>query len=278
MVEGDHFAVASMVGGREVQQDDWGAHSDPPSLEGDARLLATLADGMGGMPHGEDASAVAVRGFLDAYSALGEPASKRLRGALAAANRSVGAVVDARPEFEGMGTTLVAGLFFDDRVEWLSVGDSLVLHYRQGRLRRINPLHIYARDLDEMARRGEITESEARNHPYRVALTSAVQGGEILDVSQDCLPLLPGDVVLLASDGIATLTEADLTAICSEHASGPMAHIADTIISQIDSRQRRSQDNATVIAVRCSPNASSDLGAPDDSPTELEVGGAPRPA
>ena len=60
--------------------------------------------------------------------------------------------------------------------EWLSVGDSFILHYRGGRLRRVNPLHVYANVLDELVRSGDVTEEEAASDPERTALTSVVQG------------------------------------------------------------------------------------------------------
>ena len=249
MVEGIDFSAASLLGGRETQQDEWGAHSAPPSLEGNARLLAIVADGMGGMPGGEDASQVAVQAFLEAYSVLPEPAPNRLRHALLRANQRVASAVDERPELDGMGCTFLAALFFAGRMVWLSVGDSLLILHRQGRMQRINPLHIYATKLDEMARRGEISADEAREHPDRMALTSAIQGGALREIDEGELALEPDDVILLASDGILTLSSTELTGICSQHAND-VNGIVRTIVERIESYQRPHQDNATVVAVR----------------------------
>ena len=249
MVEGVDFAVASIVGGRATQQDDWGTHTDPPASDGKARLLAVLADGMGGMPGGADASQVAVRGFLDAYLQAGGLTPERLRRALEEANWHIGAIVDAHPEMEGMGCTLLAAMFFDDHLDWLSIGDSLILLHRRHELRRINRLHVYANELDAMARRGEITTSEAQGHPDRLALTSALQGGG-LQVDQGNLSLETGDVVMLGSDGIATLAEDELGDICDRHAGESMERMVSAIMARIDAHGRPNQDNATVIAVR----------------------------
>lgn len=250
MIEGVDFAVASIVGGRATQQDDWGTHTDPPAGDGKARLLAVLADGMGGMPGGEDASQVAVRGFLDAYLQADGLTPERLHQALGGANGHIGAVVDAHPEMEGMGCTLLAAMFFDDHLDWLSIGDSLILLYRRHELRRINRLHVYANQLDAMVRRGEMTTLEAQGHPDRRALTSALQGGGLQEVDQGNLPLEPGDVVLLGSDGIATLAEGELGDLCNRHAEESMERMANAIMARIDAHDRPNQDNATVIAVR----------------------------
>ena len=70
MIEGPGFAAASTVGARARQEDDWGTHVNPPRREAGARLLAAVADGMGGMPAGDKASSITVRTFLDSYGAI----------------------------------------------------------------------------------------------------------------------------------------------------------------------------------------------------------------
>ena len=247
MIEGRDFAAASTVGARERQEDDWGTYASPPTIENAAGLLAVVADGMGGMPAGDRASAVAVRTFLDSFPAIQLPARERMRHALAHANREVGIEVEGDASLAGMGCTLVAALFFPGRCEWLSVGDSFLLLCRGGEVRRINPLHIYAKELEERARRGEITVDAAARHPDRLALTSAVQGTALGDVAQDRLGLERGDVVLLATDGLATLSEPQISAICSERGSEGAASVAETLIEQINEAGFERQDNATVI-------------------------------
>ena len=95
-----------------------------------------------------------------------------------------------------------------------------------------------------------MTAEEAQGHPERQALTSALQGSDLHQVEQGNLPLEPGDVVLLGSDGIATLAEDELGHICDRHAEQSMEQIAGAIMARIDAHGRPNQDNATVIAVR----------------------------
>ena len=248
VTEGRDFAAAATVGARARQEDDWGTHATPPALEAGALLLAAVADGMGGMPAGDQASRIAVRAFLESYAAIARPARARLRRALAHANREVGIAVEEEPELLGMGCTLVAALFFADRCEWLSVGDSLILHCRGGALARVNPLHTYAAQLDEMARRGEVTTEQAARDPDRAALTSAVQGGALDAVAQGELALKCGDVVVLASDGVCTLADREIAALCAASESAEAA--ANALTGRINDTGRDGQDNATVIVVR----------------------------
>ena len=263
MIEGPDFSAASTIGARKEQQDEWGTHVNPPSREEQVRLLAVVADGMGGMPAGDTASRLALSAFLDSYVAIDRPSRERLRHALAHANREVGIAVEAEPELDGMGCTLVAALFFADRCYWLSVGDSLLLRYRHGEIRRINPLHIYANDLDEQVRRGELSEEQAANHPDRVALTSAIQGTVLDEVSQGEFVLEPDDVLLLATDGIETLSEKELISICASRANGGAAGIAHMVIESINALAREHQDNATIIVVR--------QPSPENGPAEADT-------
>ena len=269
MIEGRDFAAASTVGARQRQEDDWGTHENPPAQEGPANLLAVVADGIGGMPAGDQASVIALRAFLDSYLAIRCPARERLRHALAHANREVGIAIEADPELTGMGCTLVAVLFFRDRCEWLSIGDSFILHCRNGNLERINPLHIYANELDERVRRGELSVEAAKAHPDRPALTSAVQGTVLEEVAQGELRLEVGDVVVLASDGIATLNDEEIASICIQQSGEGAVRIAGTIIESIDTRAREGQDNATVV-VFCQGEKDSTVALPNFAQAKVQ--------
>ena len=234
-------------------RDDWGLHAEPPALEPDARLLTVVADGMGGGPAGDCASELAVGAFIDGYSFLALPVRERLRGAMLQANDAIGLAVEEAPALVGMGTTLVAALFFPDGCAWLSVGDSLLLLCRHGEIERINPLHIYANELDELARQGALSEEEARMDPERQALTSVLMGVDVAEIAQGELPLQAGDVVLLASDGLASLPASEVAAVCAASAKQGAEHVANALVARIDALEQEGQDNATVIAVRLPP-------------------------
>lgn len=251
MIEGRDFAGAAIVGKRRRQEDDWGVHVEPPTVEGGAHLLAVLADGMGGAPAGDRASRTVVAAFLDHYVRHAEPARQRLELAAWGANDAVADAVAEDAALNGMGATLVAALCFEDRVEWLSVGDSYLYLCRGAQLTRINPLHTYAATLDAMAERGEISHRTALMHPDRPALTSVVMGWQMEQVAQGEVALQRGDVLVLASDGLDTLADDEITTLCEEGAGGdaPARRIADALLSRVEIHAKPHQDNATIIVV-----------------------------
>ena len=254
MIEGRDFAGAAIIGKRKRQEDDWGVHVDPPTVEGGAHLLAVLADGMGGAPAGDRASNTVVAAFLNGYMRHAEPARRRLELAAWGANDAVADAVAADSALNGMGATLVAALCFGGRVEWLSVGDSYLYLCRDAQLTRINPLHTYAATLDAMADRGEISRQTALAHPDRPALTSVVMGWPMEQVAQGDVALQRGDVLVLASDGLDTLADDEIVALCEAGAGDaggdtPARWIADALLNRVDHHARPYQDNATVIVV-----------------------------
>ena len=125
----DH-ACRAIQGGRTYQEDAAAVSN------GRGRLVAVLADGMGGHAGGAVASATICKVFLDACEADDREPRRRLEAALVAANRAVGEEADADPSLGGMGATLVAVTFDADGVHWVSVGDSPLYLVRRGEIGR----------------------------------------------------------------------------------------------------------------------------------------------
>lgn len=238
-----------MIGARKRQEDAWSVRPVSDDGSDEELLLVAVADGLGGMPAGDRASGITIRSFVGSYALIPEPPAERLRFALANANGEVARAIEADPSLRGMGTTLVAALFFRDRFRWLSVGDSFIFHWRAGDLERVNPLHTYGRELDARAARGEISAMHAALHPERAAITSVVMGLALDEVAEGEVDLADGDVVVLASDGIETLSDEEVAAICGEYRSAGASRIAGTIVRRIERRATPWQDNATVVVV-----------------------------
>ncbi|MCY4346504.1 MAG: serine/threonine-protein phosphatase [Aestuariivita sp.] len=257
MIEERDYAVAATIGTRRRQEDCSGVDDQLPILaEGEPGLLAVVADGMGGAPAGDLASHIVVSGFLESFfSSPLRAAAVRLRSALEDANDILANVIRERPgDFQdedgvSAGCTFIAALFFHDRVCWISVGDSYIFRVRADNLELINPLHVFAVDLDEKASRNEISIEFAQNHPDRASLTSAVCGGIIAALDQGSENLLANDILLLCTDGIDTLNESELTEICQNRGMSAR-YIAETIIERVTSARRKRQDNATVFVIR----------------------------
>ena len=261
-----HVAWNQIVGGRDYQED----HGAVESLPDGARLLV-LADGMGGEVGGARASAAAVAGFRDSFLAdESRDVKSRLHNALDAANQVIGEVVRQEPDLWGMGTTLVGLVFDGAAVRWISVGDSPLWLYRRGGLKRLNQNHSVAGELDARAARGEITRAQAESAVDRHRLLEAVMGQPItlVDAPDNPTTVSPGDILLLASDGVETCSTAELKEILASadkntdpSADAPSADgLVDAILRRIEAHGREYQDNATVMVMAV-------VGENDDEPT-----------
>lgn len=243
-------------GTRIRQEDDYGVFEVPPQLEaGD--LLLVLADGMGGEQAGAFASTLAVQNFIDIYVASTVTTiPKRLEDTLHRVNEKMALAVAANPEnLRGMGCTLLAVVLAEEGMYWISVGDSPLWRWRRGRLRRLNQDHSYRSVLAEQVRSGELTPEEAATHPCRNALVSAVTGEalELVDLSHRPYALRPDDQVLLASDGIFTLGEQEISTILTT--AGAHNAPCQPLLAAVISRQNPQQDNTTVIWAKHAPIA-----------------------
>lgn len=216
--------------------------------------LAVLADGMGGHAGGATASRLVCDTFISDFTAAGSVGTvpQRLTHALDAANDAVQVAVAASPHLDGMGSTLVGVAISGAELQWVSVGDSPLYLVRGGDLALLNEDHSLAPALDQMAADGRITLEQSRTDPRRHMLRSAVTGDEIemIDLARRPLALAPGDVVVLASDGIHTLDGDEILRIVRGYRADGSAAIADALIRAVDNARIPMQDNTSVIVVR----------------------------
>ncbi len=265
-------ALAASQGARSHQEDAAALWPGPATATApferageDGLLVAVLADGMGGHAGGAKASRTACTSFLSAFATEAAPLRDRLRTGMMAANRAVALAVEEDPALNGMGSTLIGTAFGPSGLEWVSVGDSPLYLWRRGELALVNEDHSLAPLLDELARAGRISAEEARTDSRRHMLRSAVTGDEIelVDLSHRPLALVPGDHVLLASDGIHTLQEAEIARIVAAYASDGPHSVAAALVRSVEGLRDPLQDNCTVVVVRVDPaNASSDVQRP----------------
>lgn len=230
-----------------------GDPSDSEALdEPDERLIAVLADGMGGHTGGALASQMVCETFLSALSGCEDDLKAHLTEALDRANGALAEKVAADPVLSGMGSTLVGVVFTSDGVDWVSVGDSPLLLFRRGEIAILNEDHSLAPELDRLAEAGFMSMEEAMRDPRRHMLRSAVTGDdlELVDVSRISLAMEAGDYVILASDGMHTLECSELERIVAAYADDGAEAVASALIRAVEAVRDPHQDNATVIAVR----------------------------
>lgn len=252
---------AQNIGAREEQQDAFG-FSDPEdkTFLAHGGFLGVLADGMGGMQHGGGGSLTAVRAFLDAYQTkpIEESVPDALVRSLYTANRAVlsfaasasGGYHTAVQNY--VGTTIAAAVALNDTLYWISAGDSRIYLLREGRLTALTADHIYANHLDAEAARGEISRSEALNHPEREGLTSYLGLEELSEIDHNIrpFPLQTGDRIIACSDGLyRSLSEDE---IASTTAGDPQRACEDMVERALAKRIAH-QDNITVLTLWCEP-------------------------
>jgi len=216
-------------GARPYQEDSWAL-----TKLGDGSLLAVVADGMGGHAGGAVASKLAVEAFVHAVEQGGG-----LADGLQDANKAVAKGAEGKPALEGMGATLVAAQVRGDEVRWISVGDSPLFLVSAGKIDRLNADHSMAPQINEMVRRGLLTEEEAANHPARHTLREAVMGDPLTLIDKGSRRLGPDAKLLLCSDGVQTLSEKQIEASALKPVRG--------LIQAVLAARAEHQDNITVI-------------------------------
>jgi len=177
---------------------------DPP--------LFAVADGLGGHQAGEVASSLAVDTLV--AEAPRRPDPKALGRAVRAANAAVIDAADKGRGRAGMGTTMTAAMVEGLRIAVAHVGDSRAYLFHDGQLGQLTADHSMVAD---MVRAGQLTEEESRVHPNRSVITRALGSDPNMLVDTFELTAVPGDRLLLCSDGLtAMLTDAEIASILAD--------------------------------------------------------------
>ena len=181
--------------------------------------LLVLADGMGGYKAGEVASEIAV---LTLTAELTEamlhkdsmkylpgllPESQMLMNAIEKANATIYQISQEQPQCAGMGTTLVAGLFVDNKLVVAHIGDSRLYCLRNETLIQVTEDHSL---LQEQLNSGLISEEQARTSNQKNLVTRAVGIDPEVEPELQEIDVEVGDIFLLCSDGLSDLVDDDL--------------------------------------------------------------------
>ncbi len=238
-------------GGRDYQEDEFSVTLLTGDQSAGDRLLLVLADGMGGHAGGAVASQTVVQAFWDGFRQPATDIAVNFKAGVDAANEAVRAKQQADPTLSEMGSTLVAALVRDGHLYWASVGDSLLWVFRNGRLNRLNADHSMRPLLLGLVELGRMTEEEALHDPRVHQLRSAITGDDIpmIDIAATGYTLKADDVVVLASDGLETLSEADLTGLMTQHGNDAYA-LVRALLEAVSVAGVPGQDNTTVLAYR----------------------------
>jgi serine/threonine protein phosphatase PrpC len=160
-----------------------------------------VADGMGGAQAGEVAARIAVDAFAHGLPDAGTP-EERLASRVKEANQQIWEQSTTRREQAGMGTTLTAAYLDDSELAIAHVGDSRAYLLRDRTLKRLTQDHSL---VDELVRRGKLTEEQAAEHPQRSIITRALGAEPTVEVDTWTYSVRAGDVLLLCSDGLTSM-------------------------------------------------------------------------
>jgi PPM family protein phosphatase len=208
-----------------------------------------VADGMGGHAAGEVASRLAIDSVaqLPVSVEIGLPELRRLlTAAVTRANQTINEDGQRDQAHAGMGTTLTALGFTPDlnTAVLAHVGDSRAYRLRAGRLEQITRDHTW---VQEQIDSGALAPAQARSHQYAGVLTRALGTQEDVDVDTVELPVEPGDLYLLCSDGLSgMLSDGRIEEIVSSGSTLPA--LANQLIAEANDSGGR--DNITVVLVR----------------------------
>jgi protein phosphatase len=180
--------------------------------------LMVLADGMGGYNAGEVASGIAVKTIVNLVrdsadredlSAIDQATgltrrSIVLRDAVLRANKVIFQTAKTQPQCEGMGTTVVGALFYDDRVTIAHVGDSRMYRVRGSKLEQVTSDHSL---LQELVDRGFYSPEEAQRAANKNYVTRAlgVEPAVEVEIQEDVVQ--KGDRYIICSDGLSDMVE-----------------------------------------------------------------------
>jgi protein phosphatase len=192
-------------------------NEDTIATDPDVGLLV-LADGMGGYNAGEVASGIAVKTItnlvreglmredlaaIDRGTGLSRP-SIVLRDAITRANKIIYQTARSQAECEGMGTTVVAALFYDNRISIAHVGDSRLYRQRGSQIAQVTMDHSL---LQELVDRGFYSPEEAQRAANKNYVTRALGVEPQVEVEVQEHPVDKGDIFILCSDGLSDMVE-----------------------------------------------------------------------
>ncbi len=228
---------------RESNQDAYAVGELPNEV-----AWAVVCDGMGGATGGDIASKLAVKVISEkinsSYNANMRDASIKnlLDSAITAANIEVFDLADARPELQGMGTTVVCTIVRNNIAFIAHAGDSRAYIASKGQLSQITVDHSYVQNLVDQ---GKISPDEAEHHPRKNVITRAVGVDKHIQVDFSEVELDENDTLILCTDGLTNYVTGD--EMLSDVSDDQYYAFADRLVKRANSHG--GGDNITVVAL-----------------------------
>jgi formylglycine-generating enzyme required for sulfatase activity/serine/threonine protein phosphatase PrpC len=245
------FEIASdqIDGARDYQEDAYMISQLGDTKSGESCALVVMADGMGGHAAGNVASNMVIATFNKTFQSNfpTEKIAESLSESLNRSNDQISASVKETPALQGMGCTMVSAYLQDNKLYWVSVGDSHLYLIRDKELTKYNADHSYGAYLDNMKQQG--VDIDEQTGMSRNMLMSAMTGEEIssIDVSEEPIELKPGDRIMVASDGLDTLGTGAIIQYSSW--SDNAKECVYSLLKAVEDANKTNQDNTTLIVI-----------------------------
>ena len=212
-------------------------------LQDNQAILLGVADGVAGEAGGEIAAQIVVD-TLQKYQTLSKTIEQDMVDLLDQAGKKIILKGEKDMALEGMGTTATVALITDQTAYWSHVGDSRLSLYRNGVLKQVTTDHTFVQDLIDD---GTLTQFEASRHPLRNMLDQCV-GCPVMAPDSGSFPVLPGDMILLCSDGLSRQVPEDV--IISALKNNKAQKVSEQLVSQ--ALEAGGKDNVTVVVLNYS--------------------------
>jgi protein phosphatase len=237
---------------RDHNEDSVGADS--------AYGVVLVADGMGGHNAGEVASGIAANVIYEQLRAVlpeietGEEdketgyamESIAIRSAIELANKAINQTSRTQPECAGMGTTIVAGLFYDDRMSIAHVGDSRMYRMRGKRFDQVTKDHSLIQELVDKGFYDTVEEAQAAGNKNLITRALGVEENVQVDVHEEIVK--PGDIYLLCSDGLTDMVSDEKIYLTLNEFSANLKQATEKLIAMAN--ENGGKDNISVVMAR----------------------------
>ncbi len=200
----------------------------------------------------------------------GNGIEKVLKQAVERANAVIHRAAESKPECAGMGTTLVAARFHDNRVTVAHVGDSRLYRLKNGGLEQLTLDHSLVQDL---VNKGFYTPEEAKKNVKSNVITRAVGIEKSVAPDVQEIEAEPGDLFLLCSDGLTDMVEDDEIRMRLQENVNDLAAASERLVELANKNGGR--DNISVVLARIVKPfpANEQTGAVDELESKIEFNG-----
>lgn len=233
----------SDIGQRQNNEDVWAQLPE--------EAFFALADGMGGHQAGEVAAREAVNHacwlFKQRLAAASDKSlqgvSQILREVIKQVNEIIYDMGSQQTYLRGMGTTLCCVYIHSDGLIYGHVGDSRIYLLRKKTLQQLTQDHSLLRELIDL---GQLDEQQADEFHYKNIITKAIGTEPFVEGNVQTMPLSPGDIILMCSDGLSDPVQ-------SEEIQHIMTHVSDREMGKQlikAAKQRGGYDNVTVVIIK----------------------------